>query len=143
MGLSVRIFIVNDDDSIQRIPLGQYQRLLEKDSEEKLPQYAGKRMRYVEVALELEQRKPAGILRILYFIMPFDSKGRIDPVELEKERRLSMEMIPSITTKLNNSNVISAQHHFAQKRFDQQFRWKPTPEIKAAIIKAIFSNKQK
>ena len=31
MGLSIRVFIVEDDDSIKRLPLAQYERLLERD----------------------------------------------------------------------------------------------------------------
>jgi len=37
--------------------------------------------------------------------------------------------------------VIDAQHHFPKKRFDHQFRWKPTPEIEMAILKSIFKTK--
>lgn len=91
MGITVWIFIVNDDDSIQRFPLARFERLIQRDPNERLPQYAGKRVRYVEVALELEQRKPVGILRLLYLILPFDSEGRIDAMEQEKERRLGIE----------------------------------------------------
>ena len=94
MGIAIWIFFVNDDDSIQRFPLARFERLIERDPNERLPKYAGKRVRYVEVALELEQRKPVGILRILYLILPFDSEGRVDAAEQEKERRLDAKMAP-------------------------------------------------
>lgn len=87
MGVGLRIFLVNDDDSIQRLPLARYERLIRRDPKESLPQHAGKRVRYVEVALALAQRKPVGILRLQYFVLSFDSNGRIDAVEKGKERR--------------------------------------------------------
>ena len=139
MGVTVWIFFVNDDDSIQRFPLARFERLIERDPEERLPQYAGKRLRYVEVALELEQKKPVSILRLLYLILPLDSEGRIDIAEQEKERRLGVEMIPPILDRASKQ-VVEARHLFAKKRFDNEYRWTPTPEIEAAIINAVFEN---
>jgi hypothetical protein len=138
MGISVWIFIVNDDASIKRFPLARFERLIERNPNERLPQYAGKRVRYVEAAVELEQRKPVGILRILYLILPLDSEGRVDAAEQEKERRLGAEMMPPIDTDRDSKQVIEAGYRFAKKRFDNEYRWIPTPEIEAAILKAIF-----
>ena len=138
MGITVWIFIVNDDDSIQRFPLARFERLIERDPNERLPQYAGKRVRYVEGAVELEQRKPVDILRILYLILPLDSEGRIDAAEQEKGRRLGAEMMPPIVMDRDSKQVIEAGYRFAKKRFDNEYRWIPTPEIEAAILKAIF-----
>ncbi len=139
MGVTVWIFFVNDDDSIQRFPLARLERLIERDPEECLPQYAGKRLRYAEVALELEQKKPVSILRLLYLILPLDSEGRVDAAEQEKERRLGVEMIPPILDRASKQ-VVEARHLFAKKRFDNEYRWTPTPEIEAAIINAVFEN---
>ena len=138
MGMSLRIFLVNDDDSIQRLPLARYERLIHRDPKECLPQYAGRRVRYVEVALELEQRRPVRILRILYLILSLDPEGRIDAAELEKQRRLGVDMMPPVLTDGGPNQVIEARHFFAKKRFDNEYRWNPTPEIEASILEAIF-----
>lgn len=53
MGIGLRIFLVNDDDSIKRLPYTKYERLLQQDSGVRFPQYAGKRVRYVEVAIDI------------------------------------------------------------------------------------------
>ena len=137
MGVGLRIFIVNDDDSLKRLPLKKYERLMKHAPDISLPQYADKRVRYAEVAIEFENRKPVEILRMEYFIMHFDSKGRIDSTARDDERRLGVNLIPPIYFE-KDPVVIDAQHIFAKKRFDQQFRWRPTPEIKTAILKAIF-----
>jgi len=140
MGISLRIFLVNDNDSIQRFPLARFERLIQRDPKERLPQYAGKRVRYVEAALELEQRKPVEILRILYLIMPFDSEGRVDAAEQEKEQRLGIDMIPPMLPDRDPSRIVEALHRFAKKRFDNEYRWKPTQEIEFAIMEALFGN---
>ena len=48
MGLGLRIFIINDDDTIRRFPFSRYERLLQGDSKERLPQYAGKKIRFAD-----------------------------------------------------------------------------------------------
>jgi len=85
MGTTIWIFIVDDDDTIQRFPLTRYLRLTERDTNERLPQYANTRVRFVEAAVELEQRKPVDILRLLYIGLFFDAEGRVDAAEKEKE----------------------------------------------------------
>ncbi len=140
MGVGLRIFIVNDDNSLERLALKTYERLMKCDPDISFPQYAGKRVRYAEVAIELKNRKPVEVLRMEYFIMHFDAKGRIDGTVRDDVMRLGVNLTPPIYFK-NDPVVIYAQHHFAKKRFDHQFRWKPTPEIEMTILKAIFKNK--
>ena len=51
MGMSVRVFLVDDNDSLQRIPMTRLDRLLHFDRRESLQQYAGKRVRCAMVFL--------------------------------------------------------------------------------------------
>jgi len=138
MGISIRIFFVDDDGSLKRIPLTRYERLLRRDPKERLPQYAGKRVRYVEVVVQYLQRKPVEILRVLYLILTFDSEGRIDAAEQEKQRRLGMEMMPPILSESSPKQIVDGRHRFAGKSYDDRYRWTPTPKIDEAILKAIF-----
>ncbi|MBW1727432.1 MAG: hypothetical protein JRF31_04475 [Deltaproteobacteria bacterium] len=140
MGVGLRIFIVNDDNSLKRISLKKYERLMKRDPDISFPQYAGKQVRYAEVAIEFENRRPAEILRMEYFIMHFDSKGRIDGTVQDDIMNLGVNLAPPIHFE-TDPVVIDAQHLFAKKRFDHQFRWKPTPEIEMAILKTIFKTK--
>jgi hypothetical protein len=52
-----------------------------------------------------------------------------------------MELLPPFTAGGQHSQVIEARHRFAKKRYDNEYRWTPTPEIEAAIIRAIFGSK--
>ncbi|NIS67602.1 MAG: hypothetical protein GTO12_01230 [Proteobacteria bacterium] len=137
MGIGLRVFLVNDDDSIQRLSLARYERL-RRDPEERLPQYAGRRVRYALVILEMADRKPLEILGIQYSFLDFDPVGRIDPADREKEARLAMEMLPPLAKKQKRPHVVDARYRFAKKRFDDEYKWAPTPEIEAAIVEAIF-----
>lgn len=63
MGLSIRIFIVEDDDTIKRLPLARYERLFTRDSDERLSEYAGQRVRYALIVVDLVNRRPVEIVK--------------------------------------------------------------------------------
>ena len=138
MGISIQIYVMDENDRIKRFPLTRFQRLRGGDPEECLPRFAGKQIRYVEAAVLLEQRKPVQIVRIIYFMMYFDSEGRIDQNELDKQRRLGAESMPPIITGPHSDRVIDAKHRFALKHFQDKYRWAPTPKIEKAVVNAIF-----
>ncbi len=138
MGIGLRVFLVNDDDSIQRLSLARYERLRRRDPKERLPKCARRRVRYALVMLELADRKPLEILRIQYSFLHFDSEGRIDTAQREREARLAMAMLPPIAKDPKRPHVVDARYRFARKRFEDEYKWNPTPEIEAAIVEAIF-----
>jgi hypothetical protein len=123
--------------SIRRLPINRFNRLVSWYTDERFPEYAGKRLRYALIVIELENRKPVGIVRTEYSYFAFDSKGRLRDDEREKATRLSMDMTKPIGFEPNHHGVIDARHKFAKKRFEHEYTWKPTPELEAAIIKAV------
>ena len=138
MGLGTRIFIVKEDDSLQSLTLKRYHRLIKGHADKDLMQYAGKRIRYALIVLEMINRKPAEILMAEYSFLAFDSKGRLDAGEREKVARLAMDTLEPILPGEKPERVIDANHKFAKKRFDDRYIWKPSPEIETAIRRAIF-----
>ena len=138
MGLGTRIFIVRADDSLQRLTLKRYNRLIKGYPDEGLMQYAGKRIRYALIVLEMINRKPAEILMAEYSFLAFDSKGRLNAGEREKAARLAMDTLEPILPDKKPEQLVDAKHKFAKKRFDDRYIWKPTPDIETAIQRAIF-----
>ena len=86
MGLSIRVFIVEDDDSINRLPLVQYERLLKRSSDDRLLKYAGKRVRYALLVVDLVNRRPIEIVRDQFGFLDFDVEGRLKIAEHEKKK---------------------------------------------------------
>jgi hypothetical protein len=82
--------------------------------------------------------KPVEILRIDYLVMTFDSDGRIDRAERDKRSRLAMDVLPPYYVAQQNGNVVDARHVFAKPRYDNRYRWTPSPEMERAIIEAVF-----
>ena len=85
MGLSIRIFIVEDDDTIKRLQLACYERLLKLDPDERLSKYAGKRVRYALIVVDLVNRKPIEVVRDEYAHLDFDEEGRFKEPAYEKD----------------------------------------------------------
>jgi hypothetical protein len=140
MGIGTRIFLIHDDDSLERLPLTRFERLLKGDPEERVQQHAGKRVRYAMVALEVEQRKPVAITRIQYAFLHFDAEGRLDISEREREARAAVEMFAPLYEENHRSKVIDARYRFAKKLFINEYKWTPSPEIEAKIVEAIFGD---
>ncbi len=138
MGLSLRILLINDDDSIRRLPLTRYERLVGRDPNERLPEYAGKRVRYAEVIVEFHERKPVQILKTQYFMMSFDSEGKMDLAERERESRLAMDVLSPHGVDEEDGTVVNARHLFAKRRYDNEYRWTPSPEMEKEIVRATF-----
>jgi hypothetical protein len=143
MGIGTRVFFINDDDTIEPFPLARFERLRRGDPEERLKQYAGKRVRYALVVLEIENRKPIEIIMVQHSYLPFDSEGRIDADEMEKAASLTVDIVPPLRSDQHHRGVIDAKHKFAKRRYDEQYKWTPSPEITMEIVKAIFGKEQR
>ncbi len=141
MGTGLRVFFVNEDETLKRIPLARYERLLGADPEERLQEYAGKRVRYALAILEFVNRKPVEIVSIQYSILSFDPSGRIDAGELEKEMKLGFKMLQPSAADLDPPNVINAEDRFAMKSFYDRYTWTPSSEVEKAIVETIFGQR--
>jgi len=142
MGIGSRVFLIKDDDSLERLSLSRYERLLRNDPAECFPQYAGKRMRYVLVVLEMRHRKPVAIHRIECSFLRFDSEGRLDIKERERAARMAVELFPPLPDEEQPPQLIDARHRFARKRYANEYLWRPSAEIQTAIFEAIFGKEQ-
>lgn len=140
MSTSLRIFIVDEDDSVYPLPMARYKRLRSQDPSAALTQYAEQRVRYALFVVELFDRRPVRILRAEYSYLTFDKGGKLDRADKEKETRLVFDNLPPSKFPLNETpeNVIEARHIFARKQLHQKFRWTPNPEIESAIRKHLF-----
>jgi hypothetical protein len=132
MGIGLRVFLIHDDDSIIHLSVERYNRVLHRDPKELLPQYAGRRVRCAIAVLEVIDRKPKRIRELECSFLQFDSEGRLDNEEMEREARYAMDLLPPLAES-EESPIVDARYLFAQRRLQQQFRWTPTPEIETAI----------
>jgi hypothetical protein len=96
MGIGLRVYLIHDDNSIHRLSVERYNRLLHRDPKEVLPQYAGRRVRCAIAVLEVIDRKPKRIRKLECSFLQFDSEGRLDNEEVERELRFAMNLFSSL-----------------------------------------------
>lgn len=137
MGMGSRLFLIDDDDSLQRLSVEKLSRLIRFDRGVALPQYAGKRIRCAMAVVEVAGRQVQTIRHIDYFMLPFDDKGRVDKKEWTRGVRLALELLPSIPEETHPKQVIDARDRFMKKRYDHEFKWKPSRKVEEEIITAI------
>ncbi len=135
MGFGFRVFIIDEEDQLKRIPATRFDRIRDRDPKESLPQYKNSRIRYAMVILGLENRKPVSILRIYYNYLVIDSEGLVDQKFLDTAGQVAISMMPSIPLPGEPANVVHASDKFAQKRFENEFTWTPSFEVEQAIIR--------
>jgi hypothetical protein len=140
MGFSQRIFFVNEDDSLLRLPLTRYERLLQRDPEERFPQYAGKRIRYILAVVDLLNRRPVEILRVKYSHLYFDSDGLIEPDKRSKEIRRYFDIFPSEPIIRYPWDPVRPKRTLPEKSYRGEYNWTPTAEIENAILKSVFES---
>ena len=90
------------------------------------------------VFVEVTRRQALAIRNIDYSLLSFDDNGRINKKEWEEGMRLGMELLPFIPDGEHPKQVINARHRFAKRRYDHEFKWKPSPKVEEAITAAAF-----
>ena len=141
MGIGYRVFFFDENDGLRPISMARYNRLRRREPGERLEEYARKRVRCALVILGVEGRKPIGIEHVDYMIVPFDGEGRLDATELERRAKLAVQSLPPYMHD-EEGHLIDARSRFARKRYEREFTWKPTPDIQAAIVAAIFEKER-
>ncbi|UCD82028.1 MAG: hypothetical protein JSW26_11550 [Desulfobacterales bacterium] len=135
----IKIFIVNEDDTVEQLPVERYERLLRRDPDEKISKYAGKRIRYASVVVNWSDKKQKEIIHSQFSYLTFDLDGRLDVAARGKKASLALSMLPPVYPE-THAHMIDARQEFARKRYDDQYKWRPSPVIIANIEKAIFGD---
>ena len=138
MGVSIRVFIIEEDDTVHKLSHAAYERLIRQDPNERLIKYADQKVRYTLIAVQMENRKPVNILHTEESFLTFDSNGRLDFSDRDERIKLVFGSLTPIEENQPEKKVVDAQHHFARKKYKDKFTWKPTDQIAVTIVGMIF-----
>ena|SRR5207249_4890688 len=114
MGIGVRQILVNDNDEVLLLTNRFYKKLWDKSPEGLIQQFAGRRVRWVEAAVEIQNCRPVAILRVIYSYMYFDA-GRLDTDRLMQDTALKMEAGIGDIFWTRSDRVIHASSRFAAR----------------------------
>ena len=136
MGFGIKIYFIEQDDKIVKIPLSRFEKIRKKNAQESFPEYKNTKIRYAEVVIEFENKKPITINRAYYGYLKFDSEGKIDQIFYNEEMNSAREIMPTLSFR--RYNVINARDQFAKKVFKDNFQWSPSDELEKKIRMNIF-----
>jgi len=128
---ALRIFLVGPDDTFHRLASAQFSRLLDDPEHHRLSRFAGQRVRMVEATVELYERTPCGVVRLVYEMLGFDTEGRLDRRALERQDAALVDLVVGGSTT-TDATIIDARSRFVA----QGGRWLPSPSLKRRILGA-------
>ena len=82
MSIRLRVFIVGRGDRVKRFPSSRFSRLHERDSQEAVDGFANEWIRFAEIAVETENRKPVRVVRALFVRIRLGPDGLPDAKEM-------------------------------------------------------------
>jgi len=136
VGTSIRHILVDQNAAAIRLSNRLFQRLWDDSQDDTLPQFAGCRVRWAEAAVELQDRKPLRVLRVIFCYLYFDHQGRLDRDKVIKDGALIMEAGMGSIAPTKSGSVIHASSRFAARGRDHEAIWKPSPDLNKAIYDA-------
>ena len=132
MSIGVRIMFL-DGDRIIRVSQRRFERLVDRDLNEAMPEYAGQRIRCAMVYVQLADRKPVEVVRIDYMVLPLDPEGRVDSDLQSRKMMLAGEMFGFGMTG-TAERVVDFGPYLAEKQYRAEYKWKPTENEERALV---------
>lgn len=134
MSIGIRHFIFEDDGTLLRLSQRVVNGLI--FGTDRLPQYAGRKVRMVTVAMPLESGKPQFIGHLEGTIWHFDEAGAWVPAygpEFGAGR--SVDRVALISS---SDDVVDVTAQVARRRYERDHRWTPTDADVTRIVHAIW-----
>lgn len=139
MSVRYRVFLVNDDDSLERVANSRWERLHgRRDPTERLPEHAGKRIRYALVVFERDD-EITRIVHVDYGYVQLDAEGRHDENSHDEAMRDVMSLMDAATMS-RGADVVGAKE-MAQRRYRVKHRWEPSQAVERALVTAIVEDR--
>jgi len=132
MSIGVRILFL-DGDRIIPVSQRRFERLVDRDLNEAMPEYAGQRIRCAMVYVQLADRKPVEVVRIDYMVLPLDPEGRLDADLQSRKMMLAGEMFGFGMTG-TAERVVDFGPYLAEKQYRAEYKWKPTENEERALV---------
>lgn len=133
MGFSLRIFLLDNDDSLWRLAGRKYWEMLEAPGVYPLPRFARQRVRMAKCTVRLEAGVPQRIIQRSYPVVAFDEHGCLDVMQMKiryAAHVLQDRSPPSVVPAHDQDRtVIDVTDRFLA----QGGQWVPPPALAQAI----------
>lgn len=95
-------------------------------------------VRYVEVLVQLENRRAVSLASVGFFKVRVLGDGRVDPEHrFEVMAAASGIVSGNIPPRAGTPDIVNAEHRFAARRLDRLSRWEPEEADSCALRKLV------
>ena len=135
MSYSTRTFILGPDDTLYRLANAKFFRMVDDPESDRLERFAGQRVRMAEAIVEVRDRAPCAVVRLVYEMLGFDAEGRLDRATFMRQNAALAELamshvIPRLEAE--ETAVVDAGSRFVARGG----RWQPSPSLEQEILRA-------
>jgi hypothetical protein len=135
VSFSTRTFILGPDNTLYRLASAKFSRIVDGPESHRLKRFAGQRVRMAEAIVEVRDRAPCAVVRLIYEMLGFDGEGRLDRAAFIRHNAALAELAMSpVISRLEaeETAVIDAGSRFLARGGS----WKPTPKQEREILRA-------
>ena len=126
MTYSPRTFILGPDDTLYRLASAKFSRMVDDPESHRLERFAGQRVRMAEAIVEVRDRAPYAVVRLVYEMLGFDAEGQLDRATFIRQNAALAELAMSpVMPRLEaeETAVVDAGSRFVARGGS----WQPTP----------------
>jgi hypothetical protein len=132
---STRTFILGADDTLYRLASAKFSRMVDDPQSQRLERFAGQRVRMAEAIVEVRDRAPCAVVRLVYEILGFDAEGRLDRATFLGQNAALAELalsrvIPRLEAE--DTAVVDAASRFIARGGS----WQPSAALERKILRA-------
>src|SRR5437879_13321644 len=95
MGLSYRLFLLDENDVLYRLSNAKFDEMLRRPAGNRIPRFAEARVRMASVIVRFEDRRPIRVVQTSYSVLPFDKTGRLDVTAYQQPVRARIDWVLS------------------------------------------------
>ena len=130
---SSRIFVFDAEDRIYRLAGARFSAMLKRPDAIPLRRFAGQRIRCAEAIVEMKQRSPVAIARLVFFTLGFDEQGVLDSAKHRSQMRALAERALALPSPARpGPAIVDARDRFAAAGA----KWRPVNELVRLICDA-------
>lgn len=140
MRVRPRYYIVGDDGTFARLTVASFYRIVRKDPHELHPEFRGQRVKYAEIFVAVDGRRPVAVRHAAFGYLSFDDEGRFDAAEWEKFGELMIQAWPSPVPS-DHDNVPDMRVRLAERKLEEEHKWTPTAALRDQLYDAALHNR--
>lgn len=140
MRVRPRYFIVGDDGTFARLAIASFYRIVRQDPGEVHPEFRGQRVKYAEIFVAVDGRRPVSVRQAAFGYLTFDAEGRFDAAEWEKFADLMVQAWPSPVPS-DHDAVSEMRVRVAERRLEEDNNWTPTAALRDQLYAAALQDK--